>query len=82
MNVPKNVLKNNMVRASIFHMEDIKSDQGYYVEKARDFIKQHQNTCAVYEVVMLTTYGSIGTGYRLLCPLCKKTEFIADPSNW
>ncbi|VVB98871.1 Uncharacterised protein [uncultured archaeon] len=81
MATPKNVLMNNRVRASIVGPGELKESILYYKEKSDDFIKQHQSTCAVYEVIMITKNGDVYTISKLMCPLCKQELDITNYEN-
>ena len=82
MAVPKNVQKNNRVRAFILDCNEVL--EGRHPEVAdfffhdfaadiNDFLRQHQNTCAIYEAVCIYKLGGgIGYSYSLFCPYCMK----------
>ena len=78
---PKNVLNNNLVRAYIVNcfsssvrIEPPEAGEEMlrlYPKELADFVKQHQNTCAIYECVLIATDHSIDTGYEVMCPKCR-----------
>ena len=90
MEIPLNVFKNNLFRASIVAREWNKNQQcshledsvEYFKKKGEEFLKVHENTCAIYEAILVVYKGSIGYTFILICPCCKKTENITNSDCW
>jgi len=79
--VHKNVERNCIARAYILDCESALKNKipkfaeyifRDYKPKILDFIKLHQNTCAVYELVCIEKNASCCYGYNLFCPRCMK----------
>lgn len=79
MAIPNNVLRNNFVRACTLRCDKIpelviKHDaiDAENSSKLNDFVKQHQNTCAVFELVIVKKLIDVCDCYEFVCPHCKQ----------
>ena len=89
MNLPKNVVNNNAMRAYLIDCATLKLIAtpdapkrngkkifGWILEEhgetLKEFVKTHQDTCAVYEVVLTTILIAILWFCVFTCPRCGK----------
>src|SRR3989338_562348 len=89
MNLTKNVLNNNMMRAYLVDCCNLKLVENPNAQKKEarnifswildehkpallDFVKTHQSTCAVYELVLTTILIEVLYFCVFTCPRCGK----------